>query len=130
LLDSTVTKPNGIRLSPDEKKLYLAVSDPKHSVWYQYDVLAPGKVENKRIFYDATHLVGKEGEQGLPDGLKINSDGYLFATGPGGVWIFNQQAKPIAKIRTGEATSNCAFSTDEKRLFITADNFVLGVDLK
>ncbi|MGX1930903.1 SMP-30/gluconolactonase/LRE family protein [Flagellimonas sp. 2504JD4-2] len=130
LLDSAVTKPNGIRLSPDEKKLYVAVSDPKHSVWYQFDVLEPGKIENKRIFYDATHLVGKEGEHGLPDGMKINSDGYIFATGPGGVWIFNQQAKPIAKIRTGEATSNCAFSTDEKRLFITADDFVLGVDLK
>nr|WP_299381372.1 SMP-30/gluconolactonase/LRE family protein [Allomuricauda sp.] len=130
LLDSTVTKPNGIRLSPDESKLYLAVSDPKHAVWYQYDVTAPGELQNKKIFYDATSLIGKEGEQGLPDGLKVNSSGYVFATGPGGVWIFNPQAKPIAKIRTGEATSNCAFSSDEKRLFITADDWVLAVDLR
>lgn len=129
LMDSTLTKPNGINLSPDGKKLYVAVSDPKHAVWYRYNVLAPGKLDNKQIFYDATELVGKEGEQGLPDGMKMKSNGYLFATGPGGVWIFNQDAKPIAKIRTGEATSNCAFSADEKRLFITADDFVLGVDL-
>ncbi|WP_205728967.1 SMP-30/gluconolactonase/LRE family protein [Flagellimonas onchidii] len=130
LLDSTVTKPNGIGLSPDEKKLYVAVSDPKHAVWYQYDILAPGKITNKQIFYDATHLVGKKGEQGLPDGMKVKSNGYIFATGPGGVWIFNQVVKPIAKIRTGEATSNCAFTSNEKRLFITADDFVLAVDLK
>lgn len=129
LLDCTVTRPNGIRFSPDEKRLYLAVSDPGHAVWYQYTVLAPGEINNKQLLYDATHLVGKEGEKGLPDGLKVNSAGYIFATGPGGVWIFNPQGKPIAKIRTGEATSNCDFSSDEKWLYITADDYVVRVNL-
>jgi gluconolactonase len=92
--------------------------------------MAPGLVKNKRLFFDATYLVGKEGQQGLPDGMKMHSKGYLFATGPGGVWIFNENGKPIARIYTGEATSNCAFNSDGKTLYITADDYVLKVNLK
>lgn len=128
LLDK-LTKPNGIGQSPDGSTLYVAVSDPNHAVWYQYDIIQPGKVTNKRIFYDVTPLIGKEGQQGLPDGLKINSKGYLFATGPGGIWIFNSSAKAIARIHTGQLTSNCTFTSDEKRLFMTADDYILTVDL-
>src|SRR5690606_17652016 len=111
-------------------KLYVAVSDPDHAVWYQYDVTAPGQVTNKALFFDSTHLIGKEGQQGLPDGMKMHGLGYLFASGPGGLWIFNLDGKAIARIYTGEATSNCAFSTDEKTLYITADDFVLKMKLK
>jgi len=125
-----LTRPNGIALSPDETKLYASVSDPKHAVWYQYDIKEPGKVENKKLFYDATHLIGQEGQQGLPDGMKIHSSGNLFATGPAGLFIFSPIGKPIARIHTGQATANCAFSTDEKRLFLAADDYVLEVRLK
>ncbi|KKM67165.1 hypothetical protein LCGC14_1473880, partial [marine sediment metagenome] len=109
---------------------YVAVSDPNHAVWYQYDVTNPGKTVNKQLFYDATNLIGKEGQQGLPDGMKMHDKGYLFATGPGGVWIFNQQAKPVARLHTGQATSNCAFTEDQKILFMTADDYVLKLRLK
>ncbi|MFS4454966.1 SMP-30/gluconolactonase/LRE family protein [Maribacter sp. 2304DJ31-5] len=129
LLDS-LTRPNGITLSPDQTQLYVAVSDNQHAVWYQYDIVVPGKVANKRVFHDATKLVGKAGYRGLPDGMKMHSKGYLFATGPGGVWIFNKNAKPIARIRTGQATSNCAFSQDEKQLFMTADDYILKIALE
>jgi gluconolactonase len=54
----------------------------------------------------------------------------LFATGPGGVWVFDREGKALARIATGEATSNCAFSTDEKTLYVTADNYVLKMGLK
>lgn len=130
LLLDKLSKPNGIALSPDGSQLYVAVSDPDHAVWYRYTVTAPGQVEQKEIFYDATDLVGKDKEQGLPDGMKINKEGYIFATGPGGVWIFNDQAKALAKIRTGQLTSNCALTTDGKRLFMTADDHILSVELK
>jgi gluconolactonase len=129
LLDS-LTRPNGLALSPDGNHMYVAVSDPSHAVWYQYDVGSPGVVSNKRIFYDLTHLVDQPGQQGLPDGLKVNSNGYIFATGAGGVWIFNPAAKPIARIYTGQKTSNCALGTDEKRLFMTADDYIMAVELK
>lgn len=129
LLDS-LSRPNGIAFPPGESKLYVAVSDQKHAVWYQYDVVGPGKVDNKNLFYDVTKFVGKEGQQGLPDGFKVNKNGYIFASGPGGVWVFNPEAKAIARIYTGRITSNCAFTDDGKRLFLTADDAVLSVDLK
>lgn len=130
LLVDSISRPNGITFSPDQTKLIVANSDPKHAVWYQYDIVSPGVVENKQLFFDSTDLVGKEGQQGLPDGMKMHSSGYLFATGPGGVWVFNPDGKVVARIYTGEATSNCAFSTDEKTLYITADYYVLKMGLK
>ncbi|MFK5972853.1 MAG: SMP-30/gluconolactonase/LRE family protein [Flavobacteriaceae bacterium] len=130
VLVATLSRPNGIAFSTDGSKLYVSVSDPKHAVWYQYDMVSTGRVENKQLFYDATNLVGKEGYQGLPDGMKMHSKGYLFATGPGGVFIFNSKAKLMAKIHTGEKTSNCAFTKDEKTLFLTADDYVMKVSLK
>lgn len=129
LLDS-LSRPNGIAFSPDESKLYVSVSDEKHAVWYVYNVVAPGELDNKKLFYDVTDQIGKAGRQGLPDGMKVNKDGYIFASGPGGIWIFNPEAKAIARIYTGLLTSNCAFSGDGKRLYLTADSDVLQVDLK
>ena len=130
LIDDSISRPNGLALSVDEKQLYVAVSDPGHAVWYRYDIVSGCEVSNKTLFYDVSHLVGKPGQQGLPDGMKMHSKGYLFATGPGGLWIFNKSAIPIARIYTGEATSNCTFSKDEKTLFLTADDYVLKVALK
>ena len=129
LLD-TISRPNGIGLSPDGNTLYVANSDPEHAVWYQYNIVDPGKVNDKKLLYEVTHLIGKEGQQGLPDGLKINSKGIIFATGPGGVWIFNPTGKVLARIHTGQATANCAFDAEEKRLYITADDYIMAVDLK
>ena len=129
VLVDKLSRPNGVAVSNDGSKLYVAVSNPEHSVWYQYDIMEPGNVVNKKIFYDVTKLVGQEGQKGLPDGMKMHSNGYLFATGPGGVWIFDESAKPLARIHTGQATANCAFSTDEKTLFMTADDYVLKVKL-
>ena len=129
MLDS-ISRPNGIGLSPDGNTLYVANSDPEHAAWYQYSIIEPGKVTEKKLFHEVTHLIGKEGQQGLPDGLKINSKGILFATGPGGIWIFSPIGKVLARIHTGQATANCAFDTKEKRLYITADDYIMAVDLK
>jgi len=130
LIDSEIKFPNGIGLSPDEKTLYVAESNPERAVWYRYDLTGHGTTTNKMTFADATDLVDKEGQQGLPDGLKVHSNGTLFATGPGGVWVFDPQGKILAKIRTGQKTSNCALRSDEKKLFMTADDYVLSVPLK
>lgn len=130
LLVDSVTRPNGITFSPDQTKMIVANSDPEQAVWFQYDIISPGVVENRKLFFEATSYVGKEGYNGLPDGMKMHSSGNLFATGPGGVWIFDQNGNALARMATGEATSNCAFSGDEKTLYITADNYVLKVGLK
>lgn len=129
LLDS-LTRPNGIAVTPDNQQLIVAVSDSSHAVWYQYDLIAPGKVTNKRVMKDLTHLVGKPGQQGLPDGLDIHSEGYIFATGAGGVWVFSPKGTPIARIYTGQLTSNCVLDEDETKLYVTADDYILSVSLK
>lgn len=130
LVDATNTRPNGLGISPDGKSLYVAISDPEQAIWNKYSINSPGIVSDKIKIADATHLVGQKNEPGLPDGLKVNRQGIIFATGPGGLWIFNPEGKAIARIRTGQKTANCAFGKDEKRLFMTADDYILAVDLK
>ncbi len=115
-------------LSPDEKTLYVANSDPDRAIWMAYDMDPTSGILSKKIFFDATVLTPKE--KGLPDGLKVNDAGYLFATGPGGVFIFSPSGKHLGTIKTGQATANVAFNADQTILFITADSYVLRLKLK
>lgn len=128
LLVDSITRPNGIAFMPDERTLIVANSDPKKAIWYAFDVSGNGSLTNARIFHDATEAA--KTEPGLPDGLKIDKQGNVFATGPGGVWIFDKEAKLLGKIKLPVPSANCAFSSDEKTLFITADNYLLRVRLR
>ena len=127
LLTDQMTRPNGIAFSPDEKTLYVANSDPKQAIWMAFDITEEG-VENGRVLFDATAMVGSD-RKGLPDGLKVHKSGYLFATGPGGVFILSPEGQHIGTILTGQATSNCAFNSDQTQLFMTADMYVMRIDL-
>ena len=127
LLTDGLSRPNGIAFSPDESKLYVANSDPEKAIWMVFNIDAQGQIDAGKIFYDATSLVAHE--KGLPDGLKVDDAGNVFATGPGGVWVFNPEGKVLAKIRTGQATSNCAFNEDKSALYITADMYLMRVKL-
>lgn len=128
LLVDSITRPNGIALFPDEKTLIIANSDPEKAIWYAFDVLENDAIGNARIFYDATATAKME--KGNPDGLKIDKQGNVFATGPGGVWIFNREGKVLGKIKVTALTSNCALSPDEKTLYITADMYLLRVKMR
>ena len=128
LLVDSLTRPNGIAFTPDEKTVIIANSDPDKAMWYAYDLNENDSLINPRIFHDATEA-GKS-ESGLPDGLKIDKQGNVFATGPGGVWIFNKDAKLLGKIKIPSATANCAFSDDEKTLYLTADNYLLRLKMR
>jgi gluconolactonase len=128
LVTDALSRPNGIGLSPDERTLYVANSDPAKAIWMAYTLNDRGGIESERLFYDATSMV--KTHQGLPDGLKVNKNGIVFATGPGGVWIFNPEGKPLGRIETGEATANCALNTDGTVLFMCADDYLMRVALK
>ena len=128
LLDS-ITRPNGLAFFPGEKKLLIANSDPAKPYWYLYDVGENDSLQNGKIFFDASAAMGK-GVHGLPDGLKIDTKGNVFATGPGGVWIFNSEAKLLGKIKLDGPASNCALSPNEKTLYITNDMKLLRVKLR
>lgn len=128
LLTKELSRPNGIAFSPDFTKLYVANSDPEKAIWMVYDVDENGLLKNGKIFYDATSLI--KDYKGLPDGMKVHKDGWIFATGPGGVFIFSPNGVHMGTIETGEATANCAFNPDYSELFITADDYLLRVKLK
>jgi gluconolactonase len=127
LLANDLTRPNGIALSPAETTLYVANSDPERAIWMAYDLAADGTVERDRVFFDATHMVPDR--PGLPDGLKVDAAGNLFATGPGGVLVFSPDGRHLGTINTTKATANCAFDTDDSTLYMTADDTLLRIRL-
>jgi len=129
LLDDGLSFPNGIALSPDERTLYVSNSDPKRPVWMAYSLDTQGNVTGKRVFADASDLLG-EGVPGLPDGMAVAADGRLFATGPGGVLVFDADGKRLGRIETGDAVSNCAFGDDGRTLYMTSHKRVARVRLK
>jgi gluconolactonase len=129
LLTKEITRPNGIALSPDEKKLYVASSDPDKAIWMVYDVKPDGMIANGKVFFDATTWA-KEGRKGLPDGMKVDQDGNLFATGPGGLHVFSPDGKHLGTFDTGVPTANCAWGDDGSTLYITANTALLRVRLK
>lgn len=127
LITKDIARPNGIAFSPDQRKLYVANSDWPHGPWMVFDVSPAGDVTHGRVFRDA----GK-GEAGVAgDGMKVDRQGNLFATGPGGVWIMDSTGRDLGRILThGVATSNIAFNADRTAMFITADSLLLRVQLK
>lgn len=129
LLTKEMTRPNGIALSPDEKTLYVANSDPAKAIWMAFPVQANGTIGAGRVFADATDAV-KKGLPGLPDGMKTDAKGNLWASGPGGIYIFAPDGKQLGRIETGERTSNCAWGDDGSTLYMTTDMMVTRIRTK
>lgn len=115
--------PNGIALSPDEKTLYVSNSDEKKRFWMRYDVAADGTVSNGRIFFDLANAK----EQGIPDGMKVDSQGNVYAAGPEGVWVFSPDGRHIGTIQPGETAANVGWGEDGKSLYITASTSVYRI---
>ncbi|WP_297508083.1 SMP-30/gluconolactonase/LRE family protein [uncultured Caulobacter sp.] len=129
LVDDKLSFPNGVGLSPDGKQLYVSVTDPKRPVIMAYDLGADGLPTSSRVFFDASDLA-KTGAPGLPDGLKIDAKGRLFASGPGGILILTPEAKLLGVIETGGPIANCAFGDDGKTLYLTSSHIVARVRTK
>ena len=128
LLTDQMTRPNGIAFSPDETILYVAQSDRKAPLWMAFNVAENGTIDKGRTFFDASELSkDKERNAGSPDGLKVDRDGNLFATGPGGVLVFSPDGTHLGTLRTGQATANCAWGDDGSTLYITADMYLCRV---
>ncbi len=128
LVTDTLSSPNGIAFSPDERTVYIANADWKHAIWIAADVDENGKISNGRQFFDATGNAPKE--KGHPDGLKVNKNGIIFATGPGGVYILNPEGEHLGTILNNEFNTNCVLDDKEEILYITSGPKLMRVKLK
>ena len=120
-----LNRPNGIAFSPDEKILYVDNSDEKHRFWMRYDVAPDGSVSNGKLFAD----VSAEKDAGLPDGFKVDSQGNLWSSGPGGLWVFSPEGKHLGTLKLPEQPANCNWGDDGKTLYITAQTSVYRIKL-
>ena len=100
LLTKDLSRPNGLAFSPDEKSLYVANSDPAKAIWMIYPIEADGTIGSGKVFKDVTSMVGKE-HPGVPDGLRVDERGNVFATGPGGVHIYAPDGTLLGRVDTG-----------------------------
>lgn len=127
LLVDSITRPNGIAFFPGEKRLLVACSDPEKPNWYVFDVDGD-KLTNGKIFYS---MAGYDSTwKGLPDGFKIDKNGNVITSGPGGVLFLNSEGRLLGKLRLDEATSNISLSSDEKTIYITNDMYVLRLKMR
>ncbi len=124
-----LTRPNGIAFSPDEKTLYVNVSDPAKPAIMAYDVTREGTLENERLFFDCKPLQAAGGK-GLPDGLKVDRKGNLFATAPGGVIVLSPEGGHLGTIATGQAIANCCWGGDGSVLYMTADMYLCRIQTR
>ena len=121
LLTKELKAPNGLAFSPDEKTLYVAQSAGDRPIWMAYPVTADGTLGAGKLLADAS-AVAKAGKPGAPDGLKVDVQGNLFATGPGGVWVIAPDGTHLGTIETGVPTANVAWGDDGSVLYITAND--------
>jgi gluconolactonase len=130
LLTKEMSYPNGIALSPDNRTLYVANSDPDKAVWMSFPVRKDGSLGKGKVFFDSTEFI-KMKKKGLPDGMKVDVKGNIFATGPGGVLVFTPEGKHLGTIATGVNTGNCCFGgKDGSTLFVMCDHDIACIRTK
>ena len=132
--------PNGIAFSPDESVLYVAVTrrddgcvEEKergevcaHQVIRAFDVAANGSLSNERVFANMHSAA-----DGVPDGMKVDSEGRVYCTGPEGCWVFDPAGNPIGIIRLPEIPANCAWGgPDHQTMLFTARTSVYSMRMK
>ncbi|MBC8123294.1 MAG: SMP-30/gluconolactonase/LRE family protein [Gemmatimonadaceae bacterium] len=116
LLAQDLTGPNGLAFSPNEQYLYVGNWDPKRKVIVRYEVQADGGLTNGQNFAE---LTAESGEEGV-DGLKVDRLGNLYASGPGGLWIFSPEGKRLGTIVGPEHPHNFAWGDEDGRMLYLA----------
>ncbi len=123
LLTRELDAPNGIGLSPDGETLYVANAYNARPIWMAFPVKADGSLGAGRQFAEARAYVAAG--EGVPDGLKVDAQGNLFAAGPGGVHIYAPDGTRLGRIVTGVPTGNLAWGEDGSVLYVAANHRIL-----
>lgn len=119
LLAGDFDRPNGLAFSPDQGRLYIADSSSRRHVRV-FDVGPDGRLSGGGVFVS---MAG--GASGVPDGMKVDTEGNLYSTGPGGVWVIDPAGRHLGVIPVPEVAANCAWGGDDWcSLFITAQSSV------
>ena len=124
LLVDDMEAPNGLCFSPDESLLYVNDTRRRHiRVW---DVRADGTIANSRLFAE---LIGND--LGIPDGMKVDSEGNVYCTGPGGMWVMDPSGNPLGRVKVPEQLANFAWGDDDLRtMYFTSRTSVYRMKLK
>jgi len=125
LLTKDMTFPNGLALSPDQKTLYVGQSDEAKPVIMAFPVQPNGTLGEGRVFFDTAPY--RAGRNGVPDGMKVDVRGNLFATGPSGVYVINPEGKLLGILNTGGPTGNCCWGDNGSTLYVTADKSLVRI---
>lgn len=124
LLTDAIKAPNGLGVSPDGKTLYISNSDPEFAVWYAFDFDGIS-VNNLRVFADVTDWM--KDRNGIPDGFAIHQKGYLFASGPGGLYVIAPEGAIVAFFNFGHPVSNCTWGDDNDVLYVTGEHILYRI---
>lgn len=130
LLIDSISRPNGIALSLDQRILYVGSSDDQHTKWYAYHLDNQGNIQNGGVLLDGTALKANATVKQGADGFKLDRYGNIFAAGPDGINIISPAGKLLGLIKIfNRRTSNCAFNETKDILYITADDMVLKIKI-
>jgi gluconolactonase len=116
LLTKELSGPNGIAFSPDEKYLYVGNWDEKKKVVMRYEAKPDGTIANGRVFFDMTSAPGED----AIDGIKVDQEGNLYVSGPGGLWVISPEGKHLGTIIPPMHPHNFNWGDDGKTLYLCA----------
>ena len=109
----------------------MSLSRDKVAIWKKFAVKDDGTIGEGELFFDASKWAGKEDRPGSPDGLAVDKEGNVWATGPGGVYVFKPDGKLVGRISTGQRTANCCFGDEDgMTLYMTADDYLCRIRTK
>jgi len=126
VVSKSLSGPNGLAFSPDEKYLYVDNWDEKRKVILRYEVQADGSLTNETTFFDATAEPGEDAW----DGLKVDIQGNVYGSGPGGLWILSPEGKHLGTISGSEHPHNLAWGGEDNRtLYLAAQTGLYRIRL-
>ncbi len=126
LLSTDLKGPNGLAFSPDERFLYVGNWDPERKIVMRYPVRRDGSLGPGEVFFDMTDAPGDESL----DGLKLDTHGNLYVSGPGGLWILAADGTHLGTIRAPRLPANFAWGgSDARTLYLTARNTLYRIAL-